>query len=157
MGRRDMATLASVHGGARGVGREGRRCGRRDRSFWLEGEGMNVAAGVPFLPKASETGTHRQEWLRVQKGRRGQWRGSNWARVGRQGPELARGPASHLHANHSSSALPQKLTVDLTAVRGVLQSQQQHLQHRARQKELVAGSSRLYDIYWQAMRVLGVQ
>lgn len=47
--------------------------------------------------------------------------------------------------------------MDLTVVRGVLQSQQQYLQHRVRQKELVAGSSRLYDIYWQAMRVLGVQ
>ncbi|XP_045442616.1 myb-binding protein 1A isoform X3 [Pipistrellus kuhlii] len=50
----------------------------------------------------------------------------------------------------------EKLTVDLTVVRDVLQSKQQYLQHRVRQKEQVAGASRLYDIYWQAMRVLGV-
>ncbi|KAK1331522.1 hypothetical protein QTO34_009479 [Cnephaeus nilssonii] len=50
----------------------------------------------------------------------------------------------------------EKLTVDLTVVRDVLQGKQQYLQHRVRQKEQVAGSSRLYDIYWQAMRVLGV-
>ncbi|XP_059525011.1 myb-binding protein 1A [Myotis daubentonii] len=50
----------------------------------------------------------------------------------------------------------EKLTLDLTVVRGVLQSQQQYLQHRVQQKEQVAGSSRLYNIYWHAMKVLGV-
>nr|XP_060501021.1 myb-binding protein 1A-like [Panthera onca] len=47
----------------------------------------------------------------------------------------------------------EKLTVDLTAVLGVLQSKQQSLQ----QRECAAGSSRLYDLYWQAMKALGVQ
>lgn len=49
------------------------------------------------------------------------------------------------------------MTVDLAVVRGVLQSQQSKLQHRVQQPEHSAGSSRLYDLYWQAMRVLGVQ
>ncbi|VFV28788.1 myb-binding protein 1a isoform 4 [Lynx pardinus] len=47
----------------------------------------------------------------------------------------------------------EKLTVDLTAVLGVLQSKQPSLQ----QRECAAGSSRLYDLYWQAMKALGVQ
>ncbi|XP_057356994.1 myb-binding protein 1A isoform X3 [Manis pentadactyla] len=51
----------------------------------------------------------------------------------------------------------ERLTVDLTAVLGVLQSQQSNLQHRQPQGEPFAGFSRLYDLYWQAMRVLGVQ
>ncbi|XP_016056442.1 PREDICTED: myb-binding protein 1A isoform X2 [Miniopterus natalensis] len=51
----------------------------------------------------------------------------------------------------------EKLTVDLTAVRAVLQSQQQNLQHRVQQGEHSTGSSRLYDLYWQAMKILGVQ
>ncbi|XP_024420685.2 myb-binding protein 1A [Desmodus rotundus] len=51
----------------------------------------------------------------------------------------------------------EKMTVDLAVVRGVLQSQQSKLQHRVQQPEHSAGSSRLYDLYWQAMRVLGVQ
>ncbi|KAK2497351.1 hypothetical protein MC885_002279 [Smutsia gigantea] len=51
----------------------------------------------------------------------------------------------------------EKLTVDLTAVLGVLQSQQSNLQHRQPQGEPSAGFGRLYDLYWQAMRVLGVQ
>ncbi|KAF6299156.1 MYB binding protein 1a [Rhinolophus ferrumequinum] len=51
----------------------------------------------------------------------------------------------------------EKLTVDLTGVRGVLQSQQQKLQQRVQQGEHSTGSCRLYDLYWQAMRILGVQ
>ncbi|XP_036124435.1 myb-binding protein 1A [Molossus molossus] len=51
----------------------------------------------------------------------------------------------------------EKLTVDLTAVQGVLQSQQPNLQHRVQQGEHSTGSSRLFDLYWQAMKVLGVQ
>nr|XP_021550230.1 myb-binding protein 1A [Neomonachus schauinslandi] len=47
----------------------------------------------------------------------------------------------------------EKLTVDLTAVLGVLQSQQQKLPPGER----VGGSSRLCDLYWQAMKALGVQ
>ncbi|XP_039110421.1 myb-binding protein 1A [Hyaena hyaena] len=47
----------------------------------------------------------------------------------------------------------EKLTVDLTSVLGVLQSKQPSLQ----QRERAAGSSRLYDLYWQAMKALGVQ
>ncbi|XP_054431834.1 myb-binding protein 1A [Pteronotus mesoamericanus] len=51
----------------------------------------------------------------------------------------------------------EKLTVDLTVVQGVLQSQQSKLQDRVQQRERSAGSSRLYDLYWQAMKGLGVQ
>lgn len=51
----------------------------------------------------------------------------------------------------------EKLTVDLSGVRAVLQSQQQKLQQRVHQGEHTTGSCRLYDLYWQAMRVLGVQ
>ncbi|XP_005399744.1 PREDICTED: myb-binding protein 1A [Chinchilla lanigera] len=47
----------------------------------------------------------------------------------------------------------EELTVDLTAVLGVLQGQQQNLQ----QGERSAGSNRLCDLYWQAMKTLGVQ
>lgn len=57
-------------------------------------------------------------------------------------------------------ALPaslQKLTMDLTAVLGVLQSRQPRLQQSLQQGEHSAGSSRLHDLYWQAMKFLGVQ
>ncbi|XP_045842312.1 myb-binding protein 1A [Meles meles] len=47
----------------------------------------------------------------------------------------------------------ENLTVDLTGVLGVLQSQQQRLQPGGRS----AGCSRLCDLYWQAMKALGVQ
>ena len=60
----------------------------------------------------------------------------------------------------AATAVPaylQKLTMDLTAVLGVLQSQQPRLQQRLQQGEHSAGSSRLHDIYWQAMKFLGVQ
>ncbi|XP_058416005.1 myb-binding protein 1A isoform X2 [Diceros bicornis minor] len=46
----------------------------------------------------------------------------------------------------------EKLTTDLTVVRGVLQSRQPGLQ----QGERSTGSGRLYDLYWQAMKILGV-
>ncbi|XP_069338203.1 myb-binding protein 1A isoform X3 [Eulemur rufifrons] len=51
----------------------------------------------------------------------------------------------------------EKLTLDLTGLLGVLQGQQQSLQQSLRQGEHSTGSSRLYDLYWQAMKVLGVQ
>uniref|UniRef100_A0A0D9RL55 MYB binding protein 1a n=1 Tax=Chlorocebus sabaeus TaxID=60711 RepID=A0A0D9RL55_CHLSB len=47
----------------------------------------------------------------------------------------------------------EKLTLDLTALLGVLQGQQQSLQ----QGPHSTGSSRLHDLYWQAMKTLGVQ
>uniref|UniRef100_A0A8C0XGF6 Myb-binding protein 1A n=1 Tax=Castor canadensis TaxID=51338 RepID=A0A8C0XGF6_CASCN len=47
----------------------------------------------------------------------------------------------------------EKLTVDLTTLLGVLQGQQQSLQQGTHS----SGSSRLYDLYWQAMKMLGVQ
>uniref|UniRef100_A0A8C7EU81 MYB binding protein 1a n=1 Tax=Neovison vison TaxID=452646 RepID=A0A8C7EU81_NEOVI len=47
----------------------------------------------------------------------------------------------------------EKLTVDLTGVLGVLQSQQQRLQPGGRS----ASCSRLCNLYWQAMKALGVQ
>ncbi|KAL0597071.1 Myb-binding protein 1A [Plecturocebus cupreus] len=47
----------------------------------------------------------------------------------------------------------EKLTLDLTVLLGVLQGQQQGLQQGAHS----AGSSRLLDLYWQAMKTLGVQ
>ncbi|KAM5273503.1 myb-binding protein 1A [Ctenodactylus gundi] len=47
----------------------------------------------------------------------------------------------------------EKLTVDLTTVLGVLRGQQPILQ----QGEHSAGSGRLYGLYWQAMKMLGVQ
>ncbi|XP_004638356.1 myb-binding protein 1A isoform X2 [Octodon degus] len=45
------------------------------------------------------------------------------------------------------------VTVDLSALLGVLRGQQQSLQ----QGEHSAGSNRLHDLYWQAMKMLGVQ
>lgn len=51
----------------------------------------------------------------------------------------------------------EKLTTDLTGILGVLQSQQPSLQQRLQQGEHPTGSSRLYDLYWQAMKFLGVQ
>uniref|UniRef100_A0A287BBE4 MYB binding protein 1a n=1 Tax=Sus scrofa TaxID=9823 RepID=A0A287BBE4_PIG len=53
----------------------------------------------------------------------------------------------------------QKLTTDLSAVLGVLQSQQPRLQQKLQQEEhsTGTGSSRLHDLYWQAMKLLGVQ
>ncbi|KFO20358.1 Myb-binding protein 1A [Fukomys damarensis] len=51
----------------------------------------------------------------------------------------------------------EKLTVDLTTLLGVLQGQQQSLQQSLQQGERSAGSSRLCDLYWQAMKMLGVQ
>lgn len=47
--------------------------------------------------------------------------------------------------------------MDLTCIRSVLQSQQPNLQQRVQQGEHSTGSSRLYDLYWQAMKILGVQ
>ncbi|XP_032127594.1 myb-binding protein 1A isoform X8 [Sapajus apella] len=47
----------------------------------------------------------------------------------------------------------EKLTLDLTVLLGVLQGQQQGL----RQGAHCTGSSRLLDLYWQAMKTLGVQ
>uniref|UniRef100_A0A2K6SHP8 MYB binding protein 1a n=1 Tax=Saimiri boliviensis boliviensis TaxID=39432 RepID=A0A2K6SHP8_SAIBB len=47
----------------------------------------------------------------------------------------------------------EKLTLDLTVLLGVLQGQQQGLQQGAHS----TGSSRLLDLYWQAMKTLGVQ
>ncbi|XP_021069391.1 myb-binding protein 1A [Mus pahari] len=51
----------------------------------------------------------------------------------------------------------EKLSVDLTAPLGVLQSKQQRLQQSLQQGNHSSGSNRLYDHYWQAMRMLGVQ
>ncbi|XP_008853862.1 myb-binding protein 1A isoform X2 [Nannospalax galili] len=51
----------------------------------------------------------------------------------------------------------EKLTVDLTALLGVLQGQQQKLQQNLQQGNHSSGSSRLHDLYWQAMKMLGVQ
>ncbi|KAM6163421.1 myb-binding protein 1A [Rhynchocyon petersi] len=51
----------------------------------------------------------------------------------------------------------QKLTVDLTAILGLLQGLQPGLQQSLQQGGHTAGSSRLYDLYWQAMKFLGVQ
>uniref|UniRef100_A0A8D1KAF9 Myb-binding protein 1A n=1 Tax=Sus scrofa TaxID=9823 RepID=A0A8D1KAF9_PIG len=53
----------------------------------------------------------------------------------------------------------EKLTADLSAVLGVLQSQQPRLQQKLQQEEhsTGTGSSRLHDLYWQAMKLLGVQ
>lgn len=57
------------------------------------------------------------------------------------------------HWVSTASMPPQKLPTDLTTVLGVLKGQQPALQ----QRELEAGSSRLHDLYWQAMKFLGVQ
>lgn len=51
----------------------------------------------------------------------------------------------------------QKLSVDLTAFLGMLQGKQQKLQQNLQQGNHSSGSSRLYDLYWQAMNLLGVQ
>ncbi|XP_012666405.1 myb-binding protein 1A isoform X2 [Otolemur garnettii] len=51
----------------------------------------------------------------------------------------------------------EKLTLDLTMLLGVLQGQQQSLQQSLQQGEHSTGSSRLHDLYWQAMKALGVQ
>lgn len=51
----------------------------------------------------------------------------------------------------------EELAVDLTALLGVLQGQQQRLRQSLQQGEHSIGSSRLYDLYWQAMKMLGVQ
>ncbi|XP_006863342.1 PREDICTED: myb-binding protein 1A [Chrysochloris asiatica] len=51
----------------------------------------------------------------------------------------------------------QKLTVDLTAILALLKSLQQSLQESLQQGAHSVGSSRLYDLYWQAMKFLGVQ
>lgn len=51
----------------------------------------------------------------------------------------------------------EKLSVDLTALLGMLQSKQQRLQQSLQQGNHSSGSNRLYDLYWQAMRMLGVQ
>ncbi|KAM9209438.1 myb-binding protein 1A [Dugong dugon] len=51
----------------------------------------------------------------------------------------------------------QKLTVDLTTILGLLQSLQPSLQQSLQQGAHSAGSNRLYDLYWQAMKFLGVQ
>lgn len=67
-------------------------------------------------------------------------------------PEPSRGPASGPCGSHGVSC-PQKLTVDLTGVLGVLQSQQQRLLPGGDS----ASCSRLCNLYWQAMKALGVQ
>ncbi|XP_075417275.1 myb-binding protein 1A [Tenrec ecaudatus] len=51
----------------------------------------------------------------------------------------------------------QKLTVDLTPILTLLQDLQPRLQQNLQQGAHSAGSSRLYDLYWQAMKLLGVQ
>lgn len=51
----------------------------------------------------------------------------------------------------------EKLSVDLTSVLGLLQSKQQKLQQSLQQGNHSSGSNRLYDLYWQAMKMLGVQ
>uniref|UniRef100_A0A8D2D3R0 MYB binding protein 1a n=1 Tax=Sciurus vulgaris TaxID=55149 RepID=A0A8D2D3R0_SCIVU len=50
-----------------------------------------------------------------------------------------------------------RLTENLTTLLGVLQGQQQSLQQSLQQGEHLIGSSRLYDLYWQALKMLGVQ
>lgn len=115
--------------------------------FWLWGQERPWLWGLFFSLRQVKRGW-RQEWLRLQKGAWGPWRGSDWAKVGGLRPVCAAATAFHPL---------QKLTVDLTAVQGVLQSQQPNLQHRVQQGEHATGSSRLFDLYWQAMKVLGVQ
>ncbi|XP_051024180.1 myb-binding protein 1A isoform X2 [Acomys russatus] len=51
----------------------------------------------------------------------------------------------------------EKLSMDLTALLGTLQSKQQKLQQSLQQGNHSSGSNRLYDLYWQSMRMLGVQ
>lgn len=114
--------------------------------------------GLFFLPRQDKLVLYRpKEWLRVQKGAWGYWRGTHWARVGGLGTKHRE--EALLPIPTAATAFPplQKLTVDLGGVRGVLQSQQQKLQQRVQQGEHATGSCRLYDLYWQAMRILGVQ
>ncbi|KAL1779119.1 myb-binding protein 1A [Sigmodon hispidus] len=54
-------------------------------------------------------------------------------------------------ANH------EKLSVDLTSLLALLQSKQQKLQQSLQQGNHSSGSNRLCDLYWQAMKMLGVQ
>lgn len=64
----------------------------------------------------------------------------------------------HVTTTATQPAFPlQKLSVDLTAPLGALQSKQQKLQQNLQQGNHSSGSNRLYDLYWQAMRMLGVQ
>lgn len=51
----------------------------------------------------------------------------------------------------------EELPTDLTGILDVLQSQQPVLQQKLQQGEHTTGSSRLHDLYWQAMKFLGVQ
>ncbi|XP_055453247.1 myb-binding protein 1A [Psammomys obesus] len=51
----------------------------------------------------------------------------------------------------------EKLSVDLTTLLALLQSKQQRLQQNLQQGNHSSGSNRLYDLYWQSMRMLGVQ
>lgn len=77
-----------------------------------------------------------------------------------EGPEQARAlERPHLLPPLQLQALLllQELAVDLTALLGVLQGQQQRLRQSLQQGEHSIGSSRLYDLYWQAMKMLGVQ
>lgn len=47
--------------------------------------------------------------------------------------------------------------MDLTALLAMLQSKQQRLQQNLQQGNHSSGSNRLYDLYWQSMKMLGVQ
>lgn len=127
-------------------------------ALWAVGREQNVAPGALFSLQRERLGMYRQDWLRVQKG------GglTEWLSLGKGGRTGARsqGEAGHASCHHCSHSLPaplQKLTMDLTAVLGVLQSQQPRLQQGLQQGAHSAGSSRLYDLYWQAMKFLGVQ
>lgn len=51
----------------------------------------------------------------------------------------------------------EKLSVDLTALLGMLQGKQQKLQQSLQQGNHSSGSNRLYDLYWQSLKLLGVQ
>ncbi|XP_048221117.1 myb-binding protein 1A [Perognathus longimembris pacificus] len=51
----------------------------------------------------------------------------------------------------------EKLAIDLTALLGTLQGKQQTLQQSLKQGNHSTGSTRLCDLYWQAMKILGVQ
>lgn len=69
------------------------------------------------------------------------------------GPRAEERPCLPSPLQPQPSAPLQNLTTDLTAVRGVLQSRQARLQ----QGERATGSGRLHNLYWQAMKTLGVQ
>lgn len=73
--------------------------------------------------------------------------------MGGRGTQSQQRPPPLITAAATVSPVPQKLTVDLTVILGVLQSQQQKLPPGDR----AGGSSRLCDLYWQAMKALGVQ